>query len=184
MGRDLASYDLRSKSLRAFSSAGSGAPPLELHPNTSMRLSRVGRACAVHYPKFILFRFDAPRIAADRSRTAPWRGLQIVTASRIAVLLGVYLFKHCERPDCARRAIHRTLGMRLERGCPASRRKDAAQRIRAQIVRSEIPPLRKATLPRVELHPEFDGWREATSRAGAAAKAAPRPPSSDRAARA
>jgi hypothetical protein len=62
---DLASYDLRSNSLRFFSSAASGAPPLELHPNTSMRLSRVGRASAAHHPKFILFRFDAPRIAAQ-----------------------------------------------------------------------------------------------------------------------
>jgi len=37
----------------------------------------------------MLFRFDAPRIAAHRSLTAPWRGLQILNASRIAVLLGV-----------------------------------------------------------------------------------------------
>jgi hypothetical protein len=34
-------------------------------------------------------RFDAPRIAADISLAAPLRGLQILNASRIAVLLGV-----------------------------------------------------------------------------------------------
>jgi hypothetical protein len=33
-------------------------------------------------------RFDAPRIAADISLTAPLRGLHIMDASRIAVLLG------------------------------------------------------------------------------------------------
>src|SRR5471030_1504319 len=35
-GRDLASYDLRSNSPRFSSSAASGAPPLELHPKSSM----------------------------------------------------------------------------------------------------------------------------------------------------
>jgi hypothetical protein len=34
--RDLASYHLRSNSWRTFSSAASGAPPLELHPKSSM----------------------------------------------------------------------------------------------------------------------------------------------------
>jgi hypothetical protein len=38
-----------------------------------------------------LFRFDAPRIAANRSLTAPLRRLQILNASRIAVLLGEYI---------------------------------------------------------------------------------------------
>jgi hypothetical protein len=33
--------------------------------------------------------FDAPRIAADISLAAPLRGLHIIDASRIAVLLGV-----------------------------------------------------------------------------------------------
>jgi hypothetical protein len=32
--------------------------------------------------------FDAPRIAAEFSLTAPLRGLHIIDASRIAVLLG------------------------------------------------------------------------------------------------
>ena len=34
-GRDLASYDLRSNSLRTFSSAASGTPPLEKNRNPS-----------------------------------------------------------------------------------------------------------------------------------------------------
>jgi hypothetical protein len=38
-----------------------------------------------------LYRFDAARIAADRSLTAPLRGLHILNASRIAVLLGEHI---------------------------------------------------------------------------------------------
>jgi hypothetical protein len=36
VGRDLASYDLRANSFEFFSYAMSGAPPLELHPKSSM----------------------------------------------------------------------------------------------------------------------------------------------------
>ena len=43
----------------------------------------------------------------------------------------------------------------LERGCPARRRGEEAQRIRAQIVRSEISPPREAEVPRVEKNRPF-----------------------------
>ena len=90
--RDLASYDLRSNFFRFFSSAMSGAPPLELHPSTSMRLRTVGPCLCCSPPHILyLYRFDAPRIAAHSSRTARLRGLQILNASRIAVLLGEYI---------------------------------------------------------------------------------------------
>ena len=39
-------------------------------------------------PSYFVIRFDARRIAADRSLAAPLRGLQSLDASRIAVLLG------------------------------------------------------------------------------------------------
>jgi hypothetical protein len=43
-------------------------------------------------------------------------------------------------------------------GMPRSPRERRTQGIRADIVTSEFPPLRKVVVPRVQLHPEFDGW--------------------------
>jgi hypothetical protein len=49
----------------------------------------------------------------------------------------------------------------VERGMPRSPRERRIEIIRADIVPSEFPPLQKVVIPRVELHPGFDGWREA-----------------------
>src|SRR5450631_2537313 len=44
-------------------------------------------------------------------------------------------------------------------GVPRSSRERRTQRNSSDIVSSEIPHRRKVEVPRVELHPEFDGWR-------------------------
>src|SRR5450755_1172458 len=45
-------------------------------------------------------------------------------------------------------------------GVPRSSRKRRTERNSNAIVRSEFSHRRNAELTRVELHPEFDGWRE------------------------
>src|SRR5471030_431254 len=47
-------------------------------------------------------------------------------------------------------------------GVPRSSHRRRTQRNPSAIVSSEFSPLRKVAVPRVELHPEFDGWREDT----------------------
>src|SRR5450631_3293010 len=81
-GRDLASYDLRSNSLRTFSSAESRAPPLELHPNTSMRLVGRCQPCPMRAGPRIKYQCSALMLLASprsRSLTALGQGLQIQT---------------------------------------------------------------------------------------------------------
>ena len=60
--------------------------------------------------------FDAPCIAAHGSLAAPLRGLQILNASRIAVLLGESIQTLGDGRNVRAEPSDRTLGMKLERG--------------------------------------------------------------------
>src|SRR5260221_8558328 len=56
------------------------------------------------------------------------------------------------------------LGMKLGRGCPARRGREGAQEIRATWVVASSLPHAKIEIPRLELHPELDGWRKGIRR--------------------
>src|SRR5476649_1560404 len=60
--------------------------------------------------------FDAPRIAAEFSLTAPLRGLHIYRRVAHRRSSGRVYLKTWGWSEWTRRAIHRTLGMKLERG--------------------------------------------------------------------
>src|ERR1700674_3647279 len=57
------------------------------------------------------------------------------------------------------RAIHRTLGVKAERGGPGRCKIGETKGVRAPCVVARSPSSDRSVVPRLGLHPEFDGWR-------------------------
>src|SRR5471030_3233161 len=107
---------------RFFSSAASGAPPLELHPSTSIEALNCWTVPVQStIPYLYLYRFDAPASPLIDHGKPPGAGC---TSKRVAHRrsFGRVYLKHCEWSEWARSAIHRTLGMKPERGAPHRRK--------------------------------------------------------------
>src|ERR1700674_3676071 len=89
------------------------------------------------------------------SSLAPKRGQ---ASQQIAEFCGL-AHRAVDAEALSTRAIHRTLGVKAGRGCPARREDRRSAKESGAIAVADTLPFDRTPLPRLGLHPEFDGWR-------------------------